>query len=481
MEAMQTATGPIQRDVHITLTAEEFAPHKNAIYRKAQQRANVKGFRPGKVPLSVVQKLYGKELDAEAAEAAIQKAFGEYAEQHNLNPFGTPYVIQIHTPKDGSLSFIIRYEVLPEFELGEYKGLKTKKIFHVVTPEEIDREVEWLRERNRTEETVDTIADENHTAVVDFQKLDDSGTPVIGDVSRDVPVNLRSERINPGLKEALLGKRLDDKVHITLPVGGEDGEKDIPYELTIKDIKQVGLPELNAEFAAKLTGEEESDVEDLRDMIKQSIEAEYDSQYGRIYRDALIDQLITAHDLTVPGALVGQIINSYLEDEKRNHPNGELPKDFPYQQFFEEQRESAERVAQWLLIRDKIVEAENLTATDEDVDALARMDAERLGMEAQTLIDYYKGNEEITQRIVAEKVMQLLMDYSEVEEEIEDVEWQKQQEAKAKEAEAKAAETEAEGTGEGENALAGEADGEQEVEETAGAEADESGETEEKE
>lgn len=470
MEATLTETGSIQRDVHITLTAEEFAPYKNAAYRKAQQGAKVKGFRPGKVPLSVIQKLYGKELDEGAAEEAIQKTFATYADENHLHPFGTPYVLEVERQKDGGLNFVVRYEVLPEFTLGEYKGLKAKKIFHVVTPEEIDREVEWLRERNRTEETVDTIADENHTAVVDFQKLDDSGAPVIGDVSRDVPVNLRSERINEGLKQALLGKRLDEKVHITLPVGGEDGEKDIPYELTIKDIKHVGLPEVNAEFAAKLTGEEESDVEDLRDMIKQSIEGEYDNQYGRFYRDSLIDQLISAHDLSVPGALVGQIINSYLEDEKRKHPNGELPKNFPYQEFFNDQRESAERVAKWLLLRDKIVEAEGLTSTDEDIEAMAQMDSERLGMEPQTLIDYYKGNEEIQQRIIAEKVMQLLSDYSEVEEEIEDVEWQKQQEAAA------AADTE--GTENEENTLADEAGSEESLEETVSEEEGE--ETEEK-
>lgn len=428
MEATLTEAGPIQKDVHIILTPEEFAPYRNAAYRKAQQRANVKGFRPGKVPLSVVQKLYGKELDEQAAEEAIQKSFGSFAEEHHLHPFGTPFVIDMKHADDGGLSFVIRYEVLPEFTLGEYKGLKARKVFHVITPEEIDREIEWLRERHRTEETVDTVADENHTAVVDFQKLDESGAPLIGDVSRNVPVNLRSERINPELKAALIGKRLDDAVRINLPVGGEEGEVDIPYELTIKDIKQVVLPELDSEFASKLTGEEESDVEDLRDMIKQSIEAEYDAQYARLFRDSLIDRLIESHDISVPSALVGQIINSYLEDEKKNHPNGELPKDFPYQEFYTSQRESAERVARWLLLRDRIIETEGITATDEDFEAVARIDAERLGMDPQTLLDYYKGNDEIHQRIIAEKVMQLLVDYSEVEEEIEDVEWQKQRE-----------------------------------------------------
>lgn len=439
MEARLTETGPIEREIHFTLTPEEFGPYTEKLYQQAQASANIKGFRKGKAPLSLIKKLHGKEIQEQASEEAIQKAFAEYGQQNNLQPFGTPYVVEMTHLDDGGLDFKIRYEVLPEFELGEYKGLTAKKLFHAVTAEEVDKEIEWLRERHRTEETVDTVADENHTAVVDFQKLDESGTPVIGDVSRDVPVNLRSERVNPELKSSLIGKRLDDKVNISLPVGGDDGEVAIPYELTIKDIKQVILPELDAEFASKITGEEDSDISDMRDTIKQAMEAEYENRYFGFFRDELIDKLIDGHDFNAPTALVGQIINSYLEDEKKNYQDGKLPENFPYQQFYDERRESAERVASWLMIRDKIVEAEGVTVTDEDYEDLARIDAERMGMAPEALIEYYKGRDEVQQRILAEKVMQLLVDYAEVEEEIEDLEWQRQQE-EAKAAEDAAAE-----------------------------------------
>ena len=439
MEARLTETGPIEREIHFTLTPEEFGPYTEKLYQQAQASANIKGFRKGKAPLSLIKKMHGKEIQEQASEEAIQKAFAEYGQQNNLQPFGTPYVVEMTHLDDGGLDFKIRYEVLPEFELGEYKGLTAKKLFHAVTAEEIDKEIEWLRDRHRTEETVDTVADENHTAVVDFQKLDETGTPVIGDVSRDVPVNLQSERVNPELKESLIGKRLDDKVNISLPVGGDDGEIAIPYELTIKDIKQIILPELDAEFASKITGEEDSDVSDMRDTIKQAMEAEYENRYFGFFRDELIDKLIDRHEFNVPSALIGQIINSYLEDEKKNYKDGKLPENFPLQQFYDERRESAERVARWLMIRDKIVEAEEVTVNDEDFEGLARIDAERMGMDPEALIEYYKGKDEVQQRILAEKVMQLLVDYSEVEEEIEDLEWQRQQEEAKAAAEEEAA------------------------------------------
>lgn len=434
MEATHTETGSIEREIHIILSAEDYAPHKKKALQKVQANASIKGFRKGKAPLSLIEKLHGQQIHESASEEAVQAAFASYAQENNLQPFGTPYVTEVNQSEEGGLDFKIRYEILPEFELGDYKGLKARKLYHAVTPEEIDKEIEWLRERHRSEETVDTVADENHTAVVDFQKLDESGTPVIGDVSKDVPVNLRSEKLNPSLKEALLGKRLDEKVRISLPVGGDEGEVDVPYELTIKDVKHVALPELDDEFASKVTGEEGSDVQDLRDTVKQAIEAEYEGQYQRMYRDQLIDALIEKHEFDVPGALVGQIINSYIEEEKKRYKDGKLPENFPYQQFYNERRETAERVAQWLLLRDKILEAEGIDVTDEDFEGLAQLDAERMGMDASTLIEYYKGNDEVRQRILAEKVLQLLVDYSEVEEEIEDVEWQKQQEEAQKKA-----------------------------------------------
>ncbi len=432
MEATLKETGAIAREVHFTLTAGEFEPFKTELYKKIQKRANLKGFRKGMAPLAMVKKLYGSSVNEEAAEEAVQKSFASYAEEHKLEPFGTPYVSEIRHQEDGGVEFVVQYEILPEIGEVKYKGLQATKLYHVVTPEEIEKEIEWLRERHRTEETVDTIADENHVAVVDFQKLDESGVPIIGEVSKDIPVTLKSEHINPELKEKLIGKRLDDRVRIELPTGEDEGH--IPYELTIKDIKQVALPEIDDEFASKITGEEESDVEDLKDTIKQSIEAEYEAQYRQVFRDSLVDQLIELNEVEAPNALVGQILSSYLEDEKKNYKDGKLPEDFPMNRFYAERGPSAIRIAQWLLLRDRIIEAEELEATEEDFEALAQIDAQRIGMDAAVLLNHYRDNDEVRQRILVERVMQLLSDYAEVVEEIEDKEWEAQRKAEAEQA-----------------------------------------------
>ena len=426
MDAQLKETTSVQREIEFKLEAAEFEPYRESRLVEVRKKAKIKGYRPGTAPMNLIRKVYGSSVNEEATEEAIQKTFVEYAKEQGLDPFGTPAVTAMELQEDGGLHFTVTFDVLPEFELGEYKGLTGQKIYHAVTPEEIDAEIEWLRDQHKTEETVDTIGDENHTAVVDFQKLDESGSPLIGEVSRDVPVDLRSERINDDLKSALIGKKLDEKVRIELPTG--EDESNLPYEMTIKDIKQLMLPEVDNDFAAKIVDDEEADTDDLRDTIKQSIEAQYDGQYARIFRDQLIDKLIDAHDFDVPNTLVGQVLNGFLEDEKKNFEKKELPENFPINEFIAERAEQATRVAKWLLLRDLIVEKEEITVKDEDYEALAEMDAQRVGMEKEALLKYYQENDEVQQRIVAEKVVQLLADYSEVEEEIEDVEWRKQRE-----------------------------------------------------
>ena len=436
MDAQQKEVSSVQRQIEFRLTAEEFEPYRESRLAEVRKKAKIKGYRPGTAPMNLVKKLYGAAVMEEAVEEAVQKTFVEYAKENEIQPFGNPAVTAMQELDDGGVEFTISYDVLPEVELGEYKGLTAQKIYHAVTTEEIDAELEWLRDQHRTEETVDTIADGEHTAVVDFQKLDESGAPLIGEVSRDVPVDLRSERINPELRNALIGARLDDTVNIKLPTG--ENETDIPYAMTIKDIKQLILPEVDNEFAAKIVDDEEADVEDLKDTIKQSIEAQYDAQYSRLYRDQLIDKLIDAHDFEVPNTLVGQVLNGFLEDEKKNFEKNELPEDYPINEFIAKRSEQAIRVAKWLLLRDLVVEKEEITVTDEDYEALAQMDAQRIGMEPEQLLNYYKENDEVHQRIIAEKVIQLLADYSEVEEEIDDIEWRakREEEEKAKAVEA---------------------------------------------
>jgi trigger factor len=416
MESTIRETGDVKREIDITLGKTEVDPYFDKIYKTAQQRVQLKGFRKGMVPLSLIKKMYGTSLESDALEEAVQTAFGKYAEEHHLHPIGTPIVTRIDRTEDGGVNFTIAYEVLPEFQLGEYKGLQATRIYHIVSEEEIQSEIDRIRENFMTQEPAEQVEDENFVVTVDLQRME-NGEPVEDAVSEGVQIYLRRQAVNSELKSSLLNTRVGDTFTVDLPTGEE--ESMMTYQVSVRDIKRAVLPELDDEFARKVTGEEESTPQDVIDLVKQTIEAEYERRYSHNFRDELISRLIETHRFDVPQELVRQVLQSFLEDMKQG-PKKELPKGFDQQKFVEQMLPVAERTARWALIRDQIIKKEELKADEADYEGLAQMEAGRTGIDYETLLKYFKQAPATADRILAEKAIQFLEDYAIVNE-VEDL------------------------------------------------------------
>lgn len=250
MESTVLESSGVRREIEFSLTKVEYDVHFNRVLREAQKEAQLKGFRKGMVPMNLVKQLYGKQLESEAVEEAAQETFREYAQQTDPKIVGMPAVTELRRTDDGGLYVKIAYEVYPEFELGQYKGLKAQRIFHTVTEEEIDQEIESLRERLSTLEPAESADDDDHVVTVDIQKLAD-GLPVIGEVTRDLRIFLKHENVNAELRRLLRGTRVGDTFRIDLPTG-DGGETNIPYEVTVKEINRAVLPDADNTFAMKV-------------------------------------------------------------------------------------------------------------------------------------------------------------------------------------------------------------------------------------
>jgi trigger factor len=229
----------------------------------------------------------------------------------------------------------------------------------------------------------------------------------------------------------LLNTRAGDTFRVDLPTG--EGETMITYQVTVRTVQKAVLPELDDVFARQITGEEESTVQDVIDLVKQTIEADYDRRYSNSFRDELLSHLLERHQLEVPQELVKQVLQSFLEDMKQGAKK-ELPKNFDQNKFVTEMLPVAERTAKWALIRNRIIEQEDLQADDADYEGLADIEAQRTGMDYEKLVRYFKGNEATKDRILAEKAIQLLEDYAIVSE-VEDLEVMAQQQIAAVEGE----------------------------------------------
>ncbi len=438
MESTIRQTSDVKHELDVVLTQAELAPYYDAVYRDAQKKVNLKGFRQGKVPLNMIKRLYGASLEQDAVEQAVQKEFAKYAEEQNLQPIGMPAITRLDKTEEEGISFTVAYEVMPQFELGEYKSLSARKIYHVVSDDEIEAQLEQARESQAVMEDAEAVTDENHSVKLDLVRLDD-GQPQEEGAMRDIQVYLRRADVNPELKSSLLNTKVGDTFTIDLPTG--ENEAMNTYLVTVKEIQAVALPEVNDELAGKLLGEGTT-AEDLREYVRQGISGEYDQRYSGIFRDELINALLERHDFMVPDVLVAEVLRSFIEDMKKG-PDKELPKDFDQDKFIQDTRPLAERTARWALLRDRIIAKEELSADDADYEGLADIEAQRSGIEYETLLGYFKRSDQVRERILAEKALQLLEDYAIVNE-VEDKELAAQQ--PAAEVPAENAEQEAEET-----------------------------------
>jgi trigger factor len=424
MESTVLESSGVRREIEFSLTKVEYDVHFNRVLREAQKEAQLKGFRKGMVPMNLVKQLYGKQLESEAVEEAAQETFREYAQQTDPKIVGMPAVTELRRTDDGGLYVKIAYEVYPEFELGQYKGLKAQRIFHTVTEEEINQEIESLRERLSTLEPAESADDDDHVVTVDIQKLAD-GLPVIGEVTRDLRIFLKHENVNAELRRLLRGTRVGDTFRIDLPTG-DGGETNIPYEVTVKEINRAVLPDADNTFAMKVLENTIATMEDLRARISESIEEQYNKLFSRIFRDNLIDELLSSHDFEVPHTMTYTVLEAFIEDLKREEKN-QLPAGFDRKAFELEMHPTAERTAKWMLIRERIIEAHGITVEEVDYEDLAEFESRRMGIEYGVVLRYLKSQESTAERIMAEKVMVMLEDYADAEE-IEDLTLKKQEE-----------------------------------------------------
>ncbi len=414
MESTIRQTNSIKFELDVALTPAELTPYLDSAYREAQKHASLKGFRKGKVPIGMIKKLYGQSLEREAYEEAVQQEFARAMQTQDVQPVGSPAITKLDRTDDGGLSFTVAYETLPKVELTDYKGLPARKVFHVITDEEFEAEMARIRESNATQEDepAESVADENHIVKVNLQKLE-AGVVVEENVMSDMPVYLARHDVNPELKAMLLNTKVGDTFRIDLPTG-EDATM-INYEVTVREIHRMALPELDDAFAAQLMGREDATVADLQDAVRQGIMGEYERRFSGFFRDELINALIERHPFDVPDVFVAEVMKSFVDDMRRG-PKKELPKDFDGERFVREMRPTAERTAKWAILRDLIIEKEGLTPEESDYEGLADIEAQRTGIDYDTLIGYFKKSDKIRDRIVAEKAVQLLEDYAVVTE-----------------------------------------------------------------
>jgi trigger factor len=404
-----------KRELRITLAAYELEPHYEKAYREAQPEIQVQGFRKGKVPLNIIKKRFGKSIENEAVETIATEVFKEAVKDLDVKPIGQPALKDIQRESDGSLGLTIGYEVLPEFELQEYRNLEIEKLIYPVVEQDIENEIERLTLERSELLDAEQVEDEMFFVSARLNPLDAAtGMPLIGAKAEEIRVFLRNEPAGSELKTLLLNTKVGDTFRYALP-SLEEGQ---PAQMTIasvQEIKRVVPGEFTNEFVEVITNGHLSTTEEFRADLEKNIVRARENAIKDAMSNQVVDKILATHSFEIPQSLVQSVISSMLQQEMERMPDKKLPKNFDIRRYVASATPVALNTAKWMIIRERIVEQENITITDEDINAHVVELITEMGMPTENL-EYLRsaiaGDETVQNRLMHEKVIKMILDYS---------------------------------------------------------------------
>ena len=390
--------------VTIEVSAEALEKAIQGAYNKNKGKISIPGFRKGKAPRAMIEKMYGKEIFYEdAANALIPDAYADEMEQCELDIVSQPKIDVIQLESGKPFIFTAEVATKPEVSLGKYKGVKVDKIEVSVTDEEINAALDKERENNaRIVSVEDRAVKDGDQTVIDFEGFVD-GVAFDGGKGEDYPLTIGSGSFIPGFEEQLVGAEIgkETEVNVTFPEDYQAEElkgKAAVFKCTVKEIKQKELPELNDEFAGEVS--EFDTLEEYKADIKKKLEDKKAADAKAAKEDAVIDAIIEDAAMDIPEAMLATQQRQMVEDFAQRIQQQGLSIDQYFQftgltaeKMMEDMRPQAIKRIETRLVLEAVAKAENIEITDEKIDEeLAKM-AESYNMEVEKLKEFMGENE----------------------------------------------------------------------------------------
>lgn len=377
----------------IEVSADELEKAIEKAYQKQKKNISIPGFRKGKVPRAMVEKMYGKEVFYEdAANEMIPAAYEKAYDECNEEIVSTPKIEVTQIEAGKPFIFTAEVALKPEVILGAYKGIEVDKVEVTVSDEEVDAEIEKEREHNaRSVSVTDRAVQDKDQTVIDFEGFAE-GVAFEGGKGENYPLTIGSGAFIPGFEEQLIGKNIGEEceVNVTFPeeYHAENlAGKPAVFKVTVKEIKEKQLPELDDEFAAEVS--EFDTLAEYKEDVKKNLLEKREKDVKNAKEDAVVDAIIANAQMDIPDAMIETQQRQMIQEFAQNIQMQGLSIDQYFQftgltaeKMMEQVKPQAEKRIKSRLVLEAIAKAENITVTEEDFDKeVARM-AEMYQMEA---------------------------------------------------------------------------------------------------
>ncbi len=340
--------------------------------RRIGKTVKMPGFRPGKVPANIIKQQYGDQAYHEALNEALQKAFAEAVKAQSLRVAGYPNIEPKATESKTHVEFTAVFEVYPEIKLGDLAGVEIERATLEVGEAEMDSTLAVLRKQRTTFQPVDRAAANGDSVKIDFLgKLD--GEPFKGGQASDYPFVLGEGRMLPDFENAIVGLKIGESKSFERTVPGdytpELAGQTVTFEVTLKEVKEPVMPEIDDAFA-KALGIGDGDVVKMRAEIEANLKREVKKRLQDKLKNQVMDALLAANPIDVPSALVEMEVDHLIQIARQDveQRGGVKAKDFPIKrEWFADQ---AKRRVSLGLVLSEVVKVNNLQAKSEQIKAI---------------------------------------------------------------------------------------------------------------
>ena len=376
----------------IEVPAEEVEKALQNAFLKNKNRISVPGFRKGKVPRQMIEKMYGPEIFYEdAVNEMIPDAYEKAADECGEDIVSSPVIDVTQIEKGKPFIFTAEVALKPDVKLGKYKGVEIDRVETAVTEEDVDAEINRERERNaRNIEVTDRPVKDGDMTVLDFEGFVD-GVAFEGGKGENYPLTIGSGAFIPGFEEQLVGAKIgkETEIHVTFPEDyqAEDLKgKDAVFKCTIREIREKELPELDDEFAGEVS--EFDTLEEYKADVRAKLTETKEKEAKNLREEAVVEAIVKDSDMEIPEAMVEtrqkQMVDEFMQSITMQ---GLTPEQ--YYQFTGASRErliaqvkpQAEKRIRARLVLEAIAKAENITASEEDYEDELKVMAEAYQME----------------------------------------------------------------------------------------------------
>jgi trigger factor len=410
--------------LEIEVDPEQFENGLKKAYKKTVGRFNIPGFRKGKAPMAIIERHYGEGVFyEEAINILCPDAYEEAVEQHGIEPVDTPKIDIVDIGRDKGLIFKAIVTVKPEVKLGQYKGIEIEKKEYPVTDEDVDKELEKLRDINaRMVSVQDRPAKEGDMVIIDFKGFI-GDEPFEGGSAENYSLTLGSGQFIEGFEDQLVGAGIGDQVdvNVTFPEDYHSEElagEQAVFKVTVKEIKEKELPEVDDEFAKDVS--EFDTLEQLKQDIKQNLEKRAEIRAKNEMQNQAVKKAVEQSEVDIPDVMIEKQIDTMVKDfEMQLMYQGLKLENYlesaktSLEDFRNSLKKDAEDRVKSQLVIEKISKVEGITETQEELDAEIEEMAKRYRQQDVEKFKEALGENELNylkDSIIVRKTIELLVD-----------------------------------------------------------------------